>query len=87
MLTDENRALRGARLGALRQNRAGRRAFVQHFDAKARSLSLQPVREQVRIVQFDALGESKAAAGDLEHRQAQGFELFDELAHSACGET
>jgi hypothetical protein len=87
VLTYEYGAVGRARGLTLGKNGIGRRAFIEHLDAKLRRDFLQSRRKDIRLEQIKSFGQPVTAAAYLEYPQAQRFDPPDEVPYAGAGKT
>src|SRR6266571_5236982 len=87
VFTNEYRAVRRARGGTLSKNGVGRRAFIEHLDAKLGRDLLQSRHESIQLEQIESFGQPVTAAAYLEYAQAQRFDPPDEVPYAGAGKT
>jgi len=85
VLAREYHPVRRARRGTLGKNGIGRRALIEHLDAKLGRDFLQSRRQTVQLEQIKSFGQTVTAAAYLEYAQAQGFDSPDEVPYSGAG--
>jgi len=85
VFTNEYRTVRRARRGTLGKNAIGRRALIEHLDAKLGRDFLGSRSECRRLEQIESFGQAVTAAAYLEYAQAQGFDSPDEVPNSGAG--
>jgi hypothetical protein len=87
VFTNEYRAVRRTHRRTLGKNGIGRRAFIEHLDAKLGRDFLQSRRETIPVEQIKSFGQPVTAAAYLEYAQAQRFDPPDEIPHAGTGKT
>jgi hypothetical protein len=85
VFASEYHAVRRARRGTLRKNGIGRRALIEHLDAKLGRDFLQSRRQTIQIEQIKSFGQPVTAAAYLEYTQPQGFASLDEVQYCSAG--
>src|SRR5467141_2515416 len=85
VFTNEYRAVRRTRRGTLGKNGIGRRALIEHLDAKLGRDFLQSRRQTIQIEQIKCFGQPVTTAAYLEYAQPQGFDSLDEVPYCGTG--
>jgi len=87
VFTNEYRAVRRTRSRTLGKNAIGRRAFIEHLDAKLRRDFLQSRRKVLQLEQIKSFSQPVTAAAYLEYAQAQCLDPPDEVPYAGAGKT
>jgi hypothetical protein len=85
VFASEYHAVRRALRGTLGENCIGRRALIEHLDAKLGRDFLQSRRETFQLEQIQSFGQPVTAAAYLEYAQAQSFDSPDEVPYCSAG--
>jgi len=85
VFANEYRAVRRACGRTLGKNGIGRRAFIEHLDAKLGRDFFQLRREIIRLEKIEIFGKPVTATAHLEYTQAQRFDPPDEVPYAGAG--